>query len=70
MENTKDQAPVFQRSVIANNEYGGHWFYRGGLITNLLGLCLQREVPKDNSYSQIIQAKCDFENKWQKFRFE
>ncbi len=49
---------------------GSVWNFKDGNIVNRYGLCLEREKPKNNKPSELIQAKCDPANLWQKFHFE
>lgn len=62
-----DQSEVIQAPT--DTENGSVWKLENGNLVNAFGLCLERARPTEDNYSMLIQAKCDPENTWQKFRF-
>lgn len=63
----KDQAEIVSGEIKYTK--GNLWKSKDGSLINRFGFCLERVKPKDNEWSDLIQAKCDTENSWQKFHF-
>ncbi len=63
----QDQAEIV--TIHRGYKRGSIWTFKDGNLVNLFGYCLERVKPKGKEWSGLIQAKCDSNNRWQKFHF-